>query len=598
MISQPAARFTTSIAPKTVRDQGRADGFLRSARRLLSDLPLSLTAAPLLLTLACTSSDATDAATTGISESPPAPASASAAHSVEPTANPAKSKDQEAPTVEQLGATPDRDGDSAGASDSQEAEAASDRQPPQDAPRVYAKTRNVWVRGKPTSKTQWIGFLWFGNSVKLRSTEPVAGPGCKRGWYAVEPRGYVCVDGERATLDAQDPVLQGIFPVSPDPNSPNPHPFYGETAGSQVYRDLPTVKQQRAREWDYRFRMGYIEKALGGGDVHDSLIGFDYQPAPQRSLLLPELPRTLRMGRRRYIPDSTVAWSREVEHEGRSFLLTDDLTWVPKDRVKPYEPVSFSGLHLGKPGEDGRTPELPLAFFRNEVNPRFLRGPDGDFVKSGDSYERLSWVGLTGEAVTTNGEDGKDRTFHKTRHGDWIDGAQSVVPELREKTPWGARTDGSPYDGESPRGRQTWIDVSVLGGWLLAYEGIRPVFVTLMSPGRGGVPARGAKPLATSATPTGRYKITGKFVTATMVAPNDLVHSAVPWAQNFSGPYALHGAYWHNDWGNKKSGGCVNVSPEDGKWLFDFTEPVIPDGWHGVRWLPKKEAATTFITRR
>src|SRR5690606_12010553 len=73
------------------------------------------------------------------------------------------------------------------------------RKPPRaDVPRVYAKSRNVWVRGRPTSKTLWIGFLWFGSSVPLKSTEPVAGYGCKT-WYAIEPKGYVCVDGERAT---------------------------------------------------------------------------------------------------------------------------------------------------------------------------------------------------------------------------------------------------------------------------------------------------------------------------------------------------------------------------------------------------------------
>ncbi len=466
------------------------------------------------------------------------------------------------------------------------------RQPPQDAPRVYAKSRNVWVRGRPTYDTQWIGFLWFGNSVKLKSSEPVMGPGCKT-WYAIEPRGYVCVDGERATLDPNDPVLRGIFPLGPDPDSPTPHLSYGETAGSEVYPELPTVKHQRAREWDYRFRMKYIEDALAGGEVHDSLVGFDYEPATNKSLLLPELPRNLRMGRKRYIPDSTVAWTREVEHEGRSFLLTDDLTWVPKDRVKPYDPVTFRGLHLGQPEADGRIPELPLAFFRDEQNPKFKRTEAGEFIETGDSYERLSWVALTGKTEQVG-----EQTFFETKDGQWLDAEQSVIPALRDKTPWGAPMDGSDFEGDAPRGRQTWIDVSVLGGWLLAYEGTRPVFVTLISPGRGGVPARGVPPLSTSATPTGQYKITGKFLTATMVAPNDLVHSAVPWAQNFTGPYALHGAYWHNNWGNKQSGGCVNVSPQDGQWLFHFTEPKIPEGWHGVRWLPKEEPATTFITRR
>ena len=86
--------------------------------------------------------------------------------------------------------------------------------------------------------------------------------------------------------------------------------------------------------------------------------------------------------------------------------------------------------------------------------------------------------------------------------------------------------------------------------------------------------------------------------TATMEAPNEFIHSDVPWTQNFSGPHALHGAYWHDDWGNRKSAGCVNVSPIDGRWLFYFTEPVMPEGWHGLRWLPYLEPATTFIVHQ
>src|SRR5690606_269479 len=116
--------------------------------------------------------------------------------------------------------------------------------------------------------------------------------------------------------------------------------------------------------------------------------------------------------------------------------------------------------------------------------------------------------------------------------------------------------------------------------------------------GKGGPPHGDIPTLKTASTPTGWFKITGKFVTSTMIAPNDLVHSAVPWAQNFKGPYALHGAYWHDEFGQPKSGGCLNVSPKDGKWLFDFTEPHIPEGWHGVRWLPDQEGASGLIVDR
>lgn len=459
------------------------------------------------------------------------------------------------------------------------------RDVPTDVPRVYAKTRNVWIRGTPTYDTQWIGFLWWGDSVPLKSTEPVMGPGCET-WYAVEPRGYVCVDGKRATLDPNDPVVRGTWRYAHDPNDPNPHPSYGETTGAYRYVRLPTEKTQRAKEWDFRFRQEWIAKAIATGERAEALLGVDLTPATETSVALPDLPGTLQMAHRELIPRSTVAWSAEVLHEGRSFLLTDDLSWVSKDRVKPYPEVEYQGIHLTE------TTQMPLAMFRRrDVTAYRWDEAEERFTPLDKTYGRLSWTKLTGETRVVE----KTRVFHQTEHLDWVEEGDAVVPKLRAETPWGARVGGEDTTDAAPRGRGTWIEVSILGGWLLAYEGTKPVFVTLMSPGKGG-PPRGKIPLLeTASSPTGRFKITGKFVTSTMIAPNKLVHSAVPWAQNFSGPYAIHGAYWHNDWGEPKSGGCINLSPKDAKWVYDFTEPAAPRGWHGVRWLPGKEGSTTLI---
>ena len=37
--------------------------------------------------------------------------------------------------------------------------------------------------------------------------------------------------------------------------------------------------------------------------------------------------------------------------------------------------------------------------------------------------------------------------------------------------------------------------------------------------------------------------------------------------------YALHGAYWHDGFGYKKSRGCVNMSIRDAQWLFTWSDP-------------------------
>ncbi len=460
------------------------------------------------------------------------------------------------------------------------------RKPPDDGvPRVYAKSRNVWVRGRPTSKTQWIGFLWFGSSVKLRDPKPVAGHGCKT-WYAIEPKGYVCVDGEKATLDPKDPVLLEVYPYSPDRNQVTPHPFYGESIGAERYHHPPSIRRMRAREWDFRLHTKHIEDALAGAEMHESLLGIDLSLPRSEPVQFSLMPHGMQEGHKQLIPRSAVAWSKEFTHEGRAMVLTDDLTWVPKDRLKPYPRIEFQGVHLN---DDVR---LPIAFFRQKDRAKYRRQGDG-FVETGESYARLSWVQLTDERTTSD-----EHEYVQTEDGDWIRVDDAVIPEPRTETPWGAPIYGKDETGKAPKGRGTWIQVSILGGWLVAFEGTQPIFATLMSPGKGGPPQGKIPTLKTASTPTGWFKITGKFVTSTMIAPNDLVHSAVPWAQNFSGPYALHGAYWHNDWGERKSGGCINVSPKDGAFLFDFTEPRIPEGWHGVRWLPQEEGSTGLIVVR
>ena len=44
----------------------------------------------------------------------------------------------------------------------------------------------------------------------------------------------------------------------------------------------------------------------------------------------------------------------------------------------------------------------------------------------------------------------------------------------------------------------------------------------------------------------------------------------VPWILYYDGDMALHGAYWHDNFGVRSSHGCVNLSPRDARWLFDF----------------------------
>ncbi len=56
----------------------------------------------------------------------------------------------------------------------------------------------------------------------------------------------------------------------------------------------------------------------------------------------------------------------------------------------------------------------------------------------------------------------------------------------------------------------------------------------------------------------------------------------VPWIQYFASGYALHGAYWHDVFGIPRSHGCINLAPIDARYVFMWTDPPVPSGWHGI----------------
>jgi lipoprotein-anchoring transpeptidase ErfK/SrfK len=121
---------------------------------------------------------------------------------------------------------------------------------------------------------------------------------------------------------------------------------------------------------------------------------------------------------------------------------------------------------------------------------------------------------------------------------------------------------------------------------LVAYEGDRPVFATLVATGKKGY-----------RTPTGFYRIRRKYVARRMQGP-DPDHGRydigdVPWTMYYHGGLAIHGAYWHDAFGAVRSHGCTNVPPQAARWLFQWSDPEIPRGWKGIH-----EAGTwVYFTR-
>lgn len=430
-----------------------------------------------------------------------------------------------------------------------------------EQPLIYSKARFAWVKATPNANADWLGYLWTGGAARLKSTKQYFGPGCSGPFYEVEPRGFVCENQKTATLNADDPTVVALRKFAPDPERPLPY-RYGESLGLVRYRELPSREIQRRNESDIVRHLDDVLAARAGGTVA-RLLGVDLTLPSAGPPELPRFARSVHLARSEILPHSTVAYTAEALWEGRAFLLSADYGWMPKDRVKPYSAGEFHGVELGKAAR------LPLAFFRTHDRPVYVRGTDAAFTPNGAFFRRLSWVELDGTSVEVNGE-----RYLATRAGTFVKESDAVLPKPL---------------GELPAGRpsrallSTRVEVSISGGFLIALRDDVPVFTTLVSTGRGGAPVGKRPTLETASTPVGSYVINNKLVTGTMEAPNEFVHAEVPWVQNFIGPYSLHTAYWHEAFGDPVSAGCVNLSPRDAKWLFGFTEPQLPPGWHAVR---------------
>lgn len=120
---------------------------------------------------------------------------------------------------------------------------------------------------------------------------------------------------------------------------------------------------------------------------------------------------------------------------------------------------------------------------------------------------------------------------------------------------------------------EQWIDVDVGEQVLVAYRGEQPVYATLVSSGRG------------SPTPLGNYPVWAKVASIDMsnqgYEDEAYLVQGVPWVVLFQGHNALHGAYWHDRFGQRRSHGCVNLAPRDARWVFEWFGPALPAGWTG-----------------
>ncbi|MBN1487704.1 MAG: LysM peptidoglycan-binding domain-containing protein [Anaerolineae bacterium] len=109
---------------------------------------------------------------------------------------------------------------------------------------------------------------------------------------------------------------------------------------------------------------------------------------------------------------------------------------------------------------------------------------------------------------------------------------------------------------------EKWIDVNLSTQSLVAYEGQTAVFNSLLSSGTAAYP-----------TVVGTYSIYAKYVATNMSGGSGASYynlPNVPYTMYFYRGYALHGTYWHNNFGTPMSHGCVNLPTPNAEWLFNW----------------------------
>lgn len=115
-----------------------------------------------------------------------------------------------------------------------------------------------------------------------------------------------------------------------------------------------------------------------------------------------------------------------------------------------------------------------------------------------------------------------------------------------------------------PGGGEVWIDVNLSWQYMTLYQGSREVLSSYVSTGRPGWD-----------TPAGTFFINAKYLS------HDMAGSAngetwfvpdVPWAMYFtSRGHALHGTYWHSNFGSVMSHGCVNLPMGVAEFVYNVT---------------------------
>jgi hypothetical protein len=231
-----------------------------------------------------------------------------------------------------------------------------------------------------------------------------------------------------------------------------------------------------------------------------------------------------------------------VEEAGQVFHRIRTGEYIRASDVKGVEVTQFQGLLFAD------QPQYPVAWVVSNVRPSPRPGVPPP--ESGPRLFRKAVVQIF--AVVRVGE----WDWYLVGPNQWIE--QRVVSRLNLNPP---------PEGVSGR----WIQVDLYEQTLAAYEDNRLVYATLIASGLPEWPTR-----------PGLFHVYARLYADRMRGAyrsdgSDYYYlEAVPWVMYYDGQRALHGEYWHDGLGFRRSHGCVNLAPLDARWLYEWSEMGTP----------------------
>jgi hypothetical protein len=390
-------------------------------------------------------------------------------------------------------------------------------------------------------------------------------------------------------IPADGPRLGALSPVTPvfaEPDKKSLLIGYLH-AGAQVPRAKKTVEGTGCKQGWYRIRpRGFV--CVGETATldlkHPTLVAMALRPERTRSLpyAYARTTRATSLFRRDEAQPGRIAqagrlrtqsgmalvgsWTaQDATGQSRRLAMTTGGQFVPVEDVRRAEPPEFSGVELGDR-------ELPVAFVVKRKARRWSIA-DGKPEKETtlgyhDSLELTGTVELLG-----------DDEYWTTPLGDHVRGTDVQIAEPRGDFPSWAEDEA------------LWLDINITRRTLVAYEGKKPVFATLVSIGEDA-----------RKTVLGEHEITEKHITLPTQDPGDPalafdVYDA-PWVMRLSSGQLLYGAYWHQRFGRAHTSGSIELSPTDAAHLWRWAAPIVPAEWHGVVGKADDESPVRVLIRK